>query len=220
MNEIEKVWLAQLSAAPRYPTVRLGYSRWLAASGRKAESRLMQLSAEKETLRAKRSDFSGPGLTDEERSRFYTIGDELLDLSQSVESSWTVRVDPELAIPTGLTKLSIEVVNSIIGFLAEEGWTYSGDVKAFSAPAECDLPKAMIRGAVLVVLHAEGMLDECLGFVRGMEDRNERLVVRLTTIGAWSELVDGSTSVINPDSYPGFSIGLDFPPSKKKSNKQ
>jgi uncharacterized protein (TIGR02996 family) len=220
MNETEEGWLAQLTAAPRDPTVRLGYSNWLAANGRKAESRLMELSAEKETLRAKRSDFSGPGLRDEERSRFYTIADELLDLSQSVESSWTVRVDPELAIPTGLTKLGIEVANTIIRFLAEEGWTYSGDVKAFSAPTEWDLPKAMICGAVLVVLHAEGLLDECLGFVRGMEDRQERLVARLGKLGAWSELVDGSTSVINPDSYPGFSIGLDFPPSKKESNQQ
>jgi len=216
MNKIEKAWLAQLSAAPRDPAIRLGYSKWLAANGRKAESRLMQLSVEKGTLRAKSSDYSGPGLTNKERSRFYKIGDELLDLSGSVEPLWTVRVDPELAIPTGLTKLGIDAANTIIDFLAEEGWTYSGDGRAFSVPSESELPKAMIRGAVLVVQHAEGMLDECVGFVRGMEDRQERLVVKLNKIGAWSELVDGSMSVINPVSYPGFSIGLDFPTPKRK----
>jgi len=211
MNKIEKSWLSQLSAAPRDPTVRLGYSAWLAANGRQAESRLMELSVEKETLRAKSSDFSGPGVTEEERLRSYTIDDELLILSGSVKPSWTVRVDPALALPTGLTELGIATANTIVDFLAEEGWTYSGEMPAFSVPAECELPKKMIRRAVLVVQHAEEMLDESFGFVRGTEDRHERLLVRLQNIGVWSELVDDSTSVINPDNYPGFSIGLDFP---------
>ncbi len=215
MNDNENAWLLQLNAAPRESSIRRGYSSWLAANGRTSESRLIQLSIEKEKLRAKTRDLSGPRAPNKERSRFYIISEELQELSARVNPMWTVRVDPELAIPTGLTKLGIAAASTIIDFLAEEGWTYSGDVQVLTAPTQCGLPKAMMRKAVLVVQHAEGLLDECLGFVHGMEDQHQRLVERLNKIGVWSELVDGSTSVINPDSYPGFSIGLDFPDPKK-----
>jgi uncharacterized protein (TIGR02996 family) len=210
MAKAEQSWLKRLSAAPDDSEIRLGYAKWLATNERKDEASLLKLSVEKTALNAKSSNISGPGLSGAERSRWYAIQDELLDLSHRVDPSWIVRIDSELAIPPGLSKLGLEATRTIIDFLSEEGWTYSGTGRAFYNPANWSPATALTPAAVLVVIHGEGLLDECLGFVSGHESQQQRLVDRLNEIGAWSELFDGSTSIINPNDYPGFAIGLDF----------
>ncbi len=147
-------------------------------------------------------------LTDAEWSRLKAIRYELAEVSEKVDSRWTVLIEPELAIPVGLSETGILAATVIRDYLAEHGWTYSGQGRAFHVPSTWPSSPPCSPATQLVVVHADGLLGECFGLSPTDAVLSDGLVSRLANIAAWSELLDESTSAIYPADYPGFAIGL------------
>ena len=95
-----------------------------------------------------------------QRSRIKQVRERSFSLSYELDSCWIALIDPELAIPCGLSELGLLAARTIVEFVGNEGWTYSGHGNAFSTPAEFFRDDVRFtKKAELVVCHAEGLLD-------------------------------------------------------------
>ncbi|MBS0261202.1 MAG: hypothetical protein JSS02_04540 [Planctomycetes bacterium] len=209
MKVTEKQLLRRLKETPLDLELRIEYAAWLDQHAEPNKALLLRLAVEEAELTCLRDDSTGPGLTDDQWTRLSEVRYSTMSLSHEIDSHWLVDVDPQLWIPNGLSELGMRAARTIVEFVADEGWTYSGFGRAFLTPAEFDGGETVYtRNAVLVVCHGEGLLDASLGMAPGGDALQERLCERLDEIGVWSELHDESTSMIHPDDYPGFAIGL------------
>jgi hypothetical protein len=208
MDATEEKWIERLGNAPKDLELRLEYAAWLARRNRNARSRLLLLDMKQKTLRSKGRGHPGLGLTDRQWAQVKKMDDEIAGLSRRIDPCWMVKVDPALAIPSGLSELGLKAAQVIVEFLGEEGWMYDGAGSVFQAPAEATGEIAKCAGPAVLIVYTRGLLDECLAFQPRNDALTDKLEARLDKIGTWSELYDESTSMIHPAEYPGFSIGL------------
>jgi len=208
MDTADETWIQRLGDAPTDLELRLEYAVWLARQNRPARSRLLLLDVKQKKLRCKGGVCDGPGLTEREEVQLRKMDSEMYDLCRRLDPRWMVRVDPALAIPSGLSELGLKAARVIVEFLGEEGWTYDGHGSVFQAPADAMGEMAKCAGPAVLIVHSSGLLDECLTFQSPNDDLTDKLAARLDKIGAWSELYDESIAMIHPTDYPGFSIGL------------
>lgn len=214
MDAADEKWIKRLGDAPKDLELRLEYAAWLARRNRQARSRLLLLDVKLKKLRAKGGGYPGLELTNRQWSQAKKMDAEIDDISRKLDPRWMVKVDPALAIPSGLPELGLKAAQVIVEFLGEEGWTYDGGDSVFDARADATGQMAKYAGPAVLIVHTRGLLDECLTFEPPNEELMDKLAERLDKIGAWSELYDGSTSMIYPTDYPGFSIGLDWQPRR------
>lgn len=209
MRKTEQDFLKCLAAAATDHGIRLSYAAFLEKRSYRARAELLKLSVEVAELERKSRDFDGPGLTAAERDRHYEIENRLEQLSSRIDSSWITKIDPTLAIPSDLTELGKNAALATCDFLGKHGWKYEGGGEAFESPAS--LAGKLVGGinhAVLVISPVTEMLEHCLGIPPTDGRLEEEFDRCLNSVGVWQCRYDESRTLIHPNKYPGFAIGL------------